>query len=68
MIAPSRGIADLDQYEWKEEGKVYREWLIPARNSQQILVAKIGPPRFSSPDTVTRHKGRQSLGGHKMFL
>jgi hypothetical protein len=22
--------ADLDQYEWKEEGKVYREWLIPA--------------------------------------
>jgi hypothetical protein len=22
--------ADLDQYEWKEEGKGYREWLIPA--------------------------------------
>jgi hypothetical protein len=22
--------ADLNQYEWKEEGKVYREWLIPA--------------------------------------
>jgi hypothetical protein len=22
--------ADLDQYEWKEKGKVYREWLIPA--------------------------------------
>ena len=20
----------LDQYEWKEEGKGYREWLIPA--------------------------------------
>jgi hypothetical protein len=23
-------MADLDQYEWKEEGKGYREWLIPA--------------------------------------
>jgi hypothetical protein len=34
-----------------------------SRNNQQILVVKIGPPRFSSPDTVTRHKGRQSLGG-----
>ena len=22
--------ADLDQYEWKEEGKGYREWLISA--------------------------------------
>jgi hypothetical protein len=22
--------ADLDQYEWKEKGKGYREWLIPA--------------------------------------
>jgi hypothetical protein len=20
----------MDQYEWKEKGKVYREWLIPA--------------------------------------
>jgi hypothetical protein len=23
-------MAALDQYEWKEEGKGYREWLIPA--------------------------------------
>lgn len=43
---PARVIRD---YEWVEDGKPYREWLVPAK-----IVNRYGPPRLLSEDEEAR--------------
>ena len=34
-------IADLEQYEWREEGKTYREWHVPAALLNEHAVVRL---------------------------